>query len=126
MVEERFTGILVAGNVSELVAYNEVVVYEFVFKRAERAFLAGFFDLRYQPWHGGEYDGHAVCSGFDSQRCGYVCLACTGIAEQDYVSPLPDKVERLQQWQCGSRVLGKFVDKEVAQIFELREVGSFY
>lgn len=37
----QFTGILVAGDVSELVANNEVVVYELVFKRAERAFLAG-------------------------------------------------------------------------------------
>ena len=83
-------------------------------------------NLRYKPWHGGEHDGHALSAGFDTQSSGNVRLACSGIAIQDGVSSLPDEVERPQQWQCGACVIGEFVDNEVAQIFELRKVGTLY
>ena len=116
----------VAGDVSELVAYHKVVVYEPVFKRAECPFLPCLLDLRYKPWHGGEHDGHALSVGFNTQGSGNVHLACSGIAVQDEVPSLPDEVERPQQRQGGACVIGEFVDNEVAQISELRKVGTLY
>ncbi len=67
-----------------------------------------------------------LSAGFDTQSSGNVRFACSRIAVQDEVSSLPDEVERPQQWQSGACVIGEFVDNEVAQIFELRKVGTLY
>ncbi len=75
MVEEKFAGVFVAGDVSELVAYHQIVVYEPIFKRAQGAILTRLPDLSDQPGHGSEHDGHSVGTGLDSQSRGQMGLA---------------------------------------------------
>ena len=60
MVEKKLSGLLVAGYITELVAYDEIIFLKPVLQGMQGPGRPTFLDLGYQMRDGGEHHAHAL------------------------------------------------------------------
>ena len=122
MVEEQFGAFFVARDVSELVAYYQVVFLKAVLKLREFVLAFGFSDHCEQSRHGSEEHGEAALACRDTQSGGDVGLSCSGIAVQHKVASFSDELEGFEFGQCGPCFRRQVFAHEVIEIFQFRQV----